>query len=158
MNENVARPIAVAQEPPAFELNPNAHRIASDQEALTVARELAAEFAQDAAQRDRERRLPAKELDRFSGSGLWAITVPKAYGGAGVSSATLAEIIAIISAADPSLGQLPQNHLAALDAIESHGKRRAEAAVVWSCTAGLSPRQRLFRGQEQSMWAPSKPR
>jgi alkylation response protein AidB-like acyl-CoA dehydrogenase len=117
MNENVARPIALAQEAPAFELNPNAHRIASDQEALAVARELAAEFAQEAAQRDRDRRLPAKELDRFSGSGLWGITVPKAYGGAGVSFATLAEVIAIISAADPSLGQLPQNHLAALDAI-----------------------------------------
>jgi alkylation response protein AidB-like acyl-CoA dehydrogenase len=43
--------------------------------------------------------------------------VPKAYGGAGVSFATLAEVIAIISAADPNLGQLPQNHLAALDAI-----------------------------------------
>jgi SfnB family sulfur acquisition oxidoreductase len=117
MNENVARPTALAQEAPAFELNPNAHRIASDQEALAVARELAAEFAQEAAQRDRERRLPAEELDRFSGSGLWGITVPKAYGGAGVSFATLAEVIAIISAADPSLGQLPQNHLAALDAI-----------------------------------------
>ena len=117
MNENVARPIAVAPEPPTFELNPDAHRIASDQEALTVARELAAEFAEGAAERDRERRLPAKELDRFSGSGLWGITVPKAYGGAGVSFATLAEVIAIISAADPSLGQLPQNHLAALDAI-----------------------------------------
>ena len=76
MNENVARPIALAQEPPAFELNPNAHRIVSDEEALAVARELAAEFAQEAAQRDRERRLPAKELDRFSGSGLWGITVP----------------------------------------------------------------------------------
>src|ERR1700677_3822400 len=85
MNESVARPIALAHEPPAFELDPNAHRIASDIEALAVARELAAEFAQEAAQRDRERRLPAKELDRFSGSGLWGITVPKAYGGAGVS-------------------------------------------------------------------------
>jgi SfnB family sulfur acquisition oxidoreductase len=71
----------------------------------------------DGAVDHRERRLPAKELDRFSGSGLWAITVPKAYGGAGVSFATLAEVIAIISAADPNLGQLPQNHLAAVDAI-----------------------------------------
>ncbi len=43
--------------------------------------------------------------------------MPKAYGGAGVSFATLAEVIVIISAADPNLGQLPQNHLAALDAI-----------------------------------------
>jgi alkylation response protein AidB-like acyl-CoA dehydrogenase len=116
MTEHLARPIALA-EPPAFDLIPNARRIASDQEALAVARELAEEFALEAALRDRERRLPARELDRFSGSGLWAITVPKAYGGAGVSFATLAEVIAIISAADPNLGQLPQNHLAALDAI-----------------------------------------
>ena len=129
MNENVARRIALAHEPPAFELNPNAHRIASDQEALAVARELATEFAEEAAQRDRERRLPARELDRFSGSGLWGITVPKAYGGAGVSFATLAEAIAIISAADPSLGQLPQNHLAALDAIRVTASE--EQKLLW---------------------------
>src|ERR1700722_18231102 len=79
MNENVARPIALAHEPPAFELNPNAHRIASDQEARADALDLAAEFAQGGAQRDRQRSPPAKELDRFSGSGLWGITVPKAY-------------------------------------------------------------------------------
>jgi SfnB family sulfur acquisition oxidoreductase len=102
---------------PRFELNPDAHRIGSDAEALAVARQLADEFAVEAAERDRERRLPAEELDRFSGSGLWAITVPRAYGGAEVSIATLAKVIAIISAADPSLGQLPQNHFAALDAI-----------------------------------------
>lgn len=117
MNDNAARPIALSKEPPRFELNPNARRIASDEEALGVARELAVEFAKDAAERDRERRLPVEEIDRFSGSGLWGITVPKAYGGAGVSFATLAEVIAVISAADPNLGQLPQNHLAALDAI-----------------------------------------
>ncbi|MDX7951332.1 SfnB family sulfur acquisition oxidoreductase [Lichenihabitans sp. Uapishka_5] len=102
---------------PLFDRHPNAHRIGSDAEALAVARELAADFTEDAAARDRERRLPVAELDRFSGSGLWGITVPRAYGGAGVSFATLAEVIALISVADPSLGQIPQNHLAALDAI-----------------------------------------
>ena len=117
MNRSVSPPIAITRETPDFDLAPNARRIASDEEALGVARELASEFAKEAAERDRERRLPARELDRFSGSGLWAITVPKAYGGAGVSIATLAEVIAVISAADPNLGQLPQNHLAALDAI-----------------------------------------
>lgn len=101
----------------SFDLHPNAHRISGDTEAVTVARELAADFAKDAAERDRDRRLPVSELDRFSAAGLWAITVPRAYGGAGVSFATLAEVIATISAADPSLGQMPQNHLAGLDAI-----------------------------------------
>ena len=110
------RAIADAQTP-VFEKHPHAHRITSDAEAIEIATKLAAEFAEEAAERDRLRRLPAAELDRFSGSGLWAITVPKAYGGAGVSIVTLAEIIKLISAADPSLGQLPQNHFAALDVI-----------------------------------------
>ncbi len=106
---------------PVFDLHPDAHRIGSDAEALAVARDLAAEFEAGAAERDRDRRLPAAELDRFSGSGLWGITVPKAYGGAEVSFATLAAVIATISAADPSIGQIPQNHLAALDAIRVTG-------------------------------------
>ena len=71
--------------------------------------------------------LPAEELDRFSKSGLWGITVPKAYGGAQVSFATLAEVIKLISAADPSIGQIPQNHLAALDAIRFSGSEAQKA-------------------------------
>ncbi len=104
---------------PSFDTAPDAHVITSDGEALTLARSLAGEFTAEASERDRARRLPAAELDRFSSAGLWAITVPKAYGGAEVSFATLAEVIKIISAADPSIGQMPQNHLAALDAIRA---------------------------------------
>ena len=114
---------------PAFDLHPDAHRITSDAEAIRIARELAAEFAVEAANRDRDRRLPAAELDRFSGSGLWGITVPKAYGGAGVSFATLAKVIALISSADPSIGQIPQNHLAALDAVRVTA--REEQKKLW---------------------------
>jgi len=104
-----------------------AHVISSDAEAIEIAHRLAAEFAQEAAVRDRERRLPVAELDRFSQSGLWGITVPREFGGAGVSYRTLGHVIAIISAADPSLGQLPQNHLVivehiALDGNESQKK------------------------------------
>ncbi|MEL6064484.1 MULTISPECIES: SfnB family sulfur acquisition oxidoreductase [unclassified Methylobacterium] len=100
---------------------PHAHRIATEAEALRIAHDLAADFATGAAERDRDRRLPVAELDRFSNSGLWGITVPKAYGGAGVGFATLGEVIALISAADPSLGQIPQNHFAALDVIRVTG-------------------------------------
>ena len=118
INVSIPGPAAAA---PSFDLEPEAHIIRSDSEAIVIAKELAAEFAVDAAKRDRERILPAAELDRFSKSGLWGITVPKAYGGAGVSFATLAEVIKLISAADPSIGQIPQNHLAALDAIRFAG-------------------------------------
>ncbi|PMY37767.1 SfnB family sulfur acquisition oxidoreductase [Pseudomonas sp. GW456-L14] len=92
-----------------------AHIIHSDAEAIAVARTLAERFAVEASVRDRERRLPFAELDEFSASGLWGITIPKAYGGAGVSYVTVAQVIKIISAADSSLGQLPQNHLGVLD-------------------------------------------
>ncbi len=98
-----------------------AHRIKDDAEAIAVARELAREFATGAAERDRERRLPIAEIERFSQSGLWAITVPKAYGGAEVSTVTLAEVTAIISAADSSIGQIPQNHFYMVEALRLAG-------------------------------------
>ena len=95
----------------------SAKLIRDDAEALAVAHALAAEFAPTAAERDRERRLPRAEIDRFSESGLWAMTVPREYGGAGVSAATLAEVTAIISAADGSIGQIPQNHFFVVEAL-----------------------------------------
>ena len=98
-----------------------ARRITTDAEAIEVAQALAADFAREAADRDRERRLPIAEIDRFSQSGLWAITVPKAYGGAGVSNVTLAEVVATIAAADGSLGQIPQNHFYMVEALRLSG-------------------------------------
>ncbi|MFM0739620.1 SfnB family sulfur acquisition oxidoreductase [Paraburkholderia xenovorans] len=95
--------------------------IADDAQALTAARRLADEFAPDAALRDRERRLPWAELDAFVASGLWGITVPREFGGAGVRSGTLAEVTATISAADGSLGQIPQNHFYALEVLRVGG-------------------------------------
>jgi len=98
-----------------------AHRIGSDDEAIAVARSLAAEFAVGAAERDRLRQLPYQEIERFSASGLWAITVPRALGGAEVSFRTVAKVIEIIAAADPSIGQIPQNHLSIAFQIQSLG-------------------------------------
>lgn len=91
----------------------------SDAEAIEVAQKLAQEFAVGAAERDRERRWPVAELDAFSQSGLWSINVPKRFGGPEVSYVTLSKVIEIISAADPSLGQIPQNHLGVVAAIRT---------------------------------------
>lgn len=95
--------------------------ISNDAQAIAVAHELAARLSKDAAVRDRERRLPHDEVEWFSQSGLWAITVPKEYGGAGVSFVTLTEVVKIVAAADPSLGQLPQNHFGLVDVIALTG-------------------------------------
>ncbi|MBV9491008.1 MAG: SfnB family sulfur acquisition oxidoreductase [Verrucomicrobia bacterium] len=96
-----------------------AHVIKTDAEAIAIAERLAKEFAPGASERDRLRRWPVEELDAFSQSGLWSINVPKAFGGPEVSYLTLARVIQIISAADPSLGQIPQNHLGILAAIRT---------------------------------------
>lgn len=97
------------------------HIIRSDAEAIETAERLAADFAPGALARDRDRILPWEELDRFSASGLWAITVPRDHGGAGVSNVTLARVIAIIAAADGSLAQIPQNHFYALEVLRAGG-------------------------------------
>jgi SfnB family sulfur acquisition oxidoreductase len=91
----------------------------SDAEALQVAHQLAEQFSREAAQRDRERRWPVEELDAFSQSGLWSINVPKTFGGPELSYVTLSKVIQVISAADPSLGQIPQNHLGVVAAIRT---------------------------------------
>jgi SfnB family sulfur acquisition oxidoreductase len=103
------------------ESEPIAHVIQNDAEAIAVAQDLAAEFQKEDSLRDRERRLPVEEVKKFSQSGLWGIVVPKAYGGAGVSNATLAEVIKIIAEADSSLGQIPQNHLYMVETITLDG-------------------------------------
>lgn len=95
--------------------------IRDDAEALAVADALALRFAEGASGRDRERRLPHAELDAFCVSGLWGITVPRRFGGADVSSATLAKVIARIAQADGSLGQIPQNHFYALEVLRVNG-------------------------------------
>ncbi len=106
----------------------------SDREALEAARALAPVFAVGAVERDRDRTLPRAELDLFSASGLWGMTVPRAYGGAEVSFETVAEVIAIVSEADPSIGQIPQNHLGVVEALRvtatEEQKRRFYAGVL----------------------------
>jgi SfnB family sulfur acquisition oxidoreductase len=110
--------------------------IADDAQAIAVAHELARRVAAGASERDRERRLPREEIEWFSQSGLWGITVPKAYGGAGVSFVTLTEVIKIVSAADPSLGQLPQNHFGLVDVIALTGTEEQKRYFFAEILAG----------------------
>ncbi|MBY4948262.1 SfnB family sulfur acquisition oxidoreductase [Cupriavidus respiraculi] len=111
-------------------------RIASDAEAIETAHELAREFAVEASLRDRERRLPWAELERWSASGLGGITVPCEFGGAQVSYATLAEVFAIVCAADPALGQIPQNHFGLLAVLREIGGERQKRRFYGEVLAG----------------------
>lgn len=108
--------------------------LASEDEALAAARELAARYAKGAADRDRLRILPWDEIEAYSASGLGAITVPKAFGGPGLSTLTLVKVFEILCAADPSAGQIPQNHFGVLSLLKDLGspeqKRRFYADVL----------------------------
>jgi len=112
---------------PYTQSTPQAHIIASDAEALAIAHEIAAVLKPGAAERDRTGIVPAEIVNTYSNSGLWGITVPRRFGGAEVSAATLAQVIAIVSAADPSLGQIPQNHYCLLEDIRLEGSDEQQA-------------------------------
>ena len=98
-----------------------AQRIKTDEQALEAARLFAIQIRGESAARDRERRLPVDEIESFSQTGLWGITVPKEYGGPGVSTTTFTEVVAIVSEADASIGQIPQNHYANVEEIRLIG-------------------------------------
>ena len=103
----VAAPLPLPRERPPL--------LASAQQAIDVAHGFAASIKDGAAERDRSRILPIAEIERFSETGLWGINVPRAYGGPELPCTTLAEVVRIVSAADPSIGQIPQNHYAFLN-------------------------------------------
>ena len=111
-------------------------RIGTDAQAIEAAHRLAADFAQGASRRDRERVLPWDELDRWSASGLGGITVPRAYGGPQVSHATLAEVFVILNTADSSLGQIPQNQFGVLGVLAEIGTPAQKQRLYGEILAG----------------------
>jgi SfnB family sulfur acquisition oxidoreductase len=117
MNQTVSVPPSTRAVPPLAERAQPATRLRDDAEAIAAAHRFAAIIAKGASDRDRDRRLPWEEMELYSQSGLLAMTVPKAYGGAGVSAVTLAEVIAIVSAEDGSIGQIPQSHFYMVEAL-----------------------------------------
>lgn len=111
-------------------------RLASEEEAIEAARKLAKRFSEGASQRDQDRILPHHELDSLSQSGLLGITVPSEYGGLDVSNSVLAEITAILSEADGSIGQIPQNHFYILEALRVDGTEEQKHFFFGRALAG----------------------
>jgi alkylation response protein AidB-like acyl-CoA dehydrogenase len=82
----------------------------SDAQAIAVAREIALEIAEIAADASQNGQLPRRQAQLLSESGLTAIGVPKAFGGLGASVETIVETVRLISVADGGVGQLLQIH------------------------------------------------
>ncbi|ORM71957.1 SfnB family sulfur acquisition oxidoreductase [Pantoea rwandensis] len=114
-----------------------AQRISNAMQALQVTHELADAFRSGAARRDRARELPHAELQRYFQSGLGAVTVPQEFGGIGLSCADLAAIFVLLSAADGSIGQVPQNHFYALEVLRINGSEAQKKRLYAEVLAGI---------------------
>ncbi|MBP2444354.1 monooxygenase [Rhizobium leguminosarum] len=110
-------------------VRPPAHRIESEEEAISTARSLAAAFRHQASERDINRVLPFAELDALSVSGLTAITVPPDHEGLDVSNALLAEIVAIIAESDASIGEALENHFCVLETLRTQAGEDLKASL-----------------------------
>ncbi|MGE8099757.1 SfnB family sulfur acquisition oxidoreductase [Pseudomonas fluorescens] len=113
-----------------------AHVLRNDAQALEAARELAQVARLQAARRDQQRKLPWAEIEQFTRSGLGSIAIGKAFGGPEVSFVTIAEVFAIISAADPALGQIPQNHFGILNLLQHTANERQKEQLFQSVLDG----------------------
>ncbi|ANY90524.1 MULTISPECIES: SfnB family sulfur acquisition oxidoreductase [Pseudomonas] len=108
----------------------------NDAEALQAARELADAARQQASRRDQQRKLPWAEIEQFTRSGLGSISIPKAHGGPEVSFQTIAEVFRVISAADPALGQIPQNQFGMIQLLRLTATEDQQAALFRSVLDG----------------------
>lgn len=105
-------------------------------EAVRVARELSRDLAASAADRDRDRVLPLAELEAVTASGLLAVTVPAAYGGADLPVRVVAEILRLLATGDPNVAQIPHSHFAYVNALREQGSDAQKAFLFGEVLAG----------------------
>lgn len=104
--------------------------------AVAEAQRLGAVFARGSARRDARRELPADELEALSGSGLLAITVPAAHGGADLPVAVVAEVFRLLGAGDPSIAQVPHSHFVYVNALRHQGTPAQQARLFGEVLRG----------------------
>ncbi|MEI4743445.1 SfnB family sulfur acquisition oxidoreductase [Rhodococcus erythropolis] len=105
----------------AVDIQEIAHRITSEDEALSVASQLSDEFAAGAGVRDAQRLLPHDEVRTLAQSGLLGLSVPKEFGGIDACTETLAEVFRLLAEGDPSIAQIPHSHFTFLEALRYQG-------------------------------------
>lgn len=120
----------------ATRIRPVPPRLSAEDEAIESAKALAARLSDGSSLRDRQRILPFKEMESVSQSGLLGITVPTEHGGADISNPFLAEVIAILSEADASVGQIPQNHFYILEVLRLAGSPEQQRYFFSRALAG----------------------
>ncbi|MCU1716701.1 SfnB family sulfur acquisition oxidoreductase [Pseudomonas sp. 5P_3.1_Bac2] len=110
--------------------------IKSDEQALNAAKKLAEAAKAQAIVRDRERKLPWELVEQFTRSGLGSIAIPHEYGGPQLSFVTIAEVFRLISAVDPALGQIPQNHFGLIGLLNAAANAEQKQRIFSSLLQG----------------------
>lgn len=105
-------------------------------QALAEARRLATAYAEGAAERDAQRRLPREQVDALAASGLLAITVPASHGGADLSTETVAEVFRILAEGDPSIAQIPHSHFVYVNVLRHVGSPAQQDFFLGEVLAG----------------------
>lgn len=105
-------------------------------EALEAAAALAETFRVGAAARERDRILPATEIDEFSRVGLSAITVPAEFGGADVAPSVVAEVVRLLASADPNIAQIPHSQFVYARLLRLAGTQRQQRFYFGELSAG----------------------
>jgi SfnB family sulfur acquisition oxidoreductase len=101
-----------------------------------ITAEFAREFGEDASLRDRERVFPREQVDALSATGVLAVTIPEAYGGAGGGAVEAAEISRLLATTDPSIAQIPHSHFVYLRLAELAGSEELKRQVFGEVVDG----------------------
>jgi SfnB family sulfur acquisition oxidoreductase len=110
--------------------------VLTSDDAVITAVQLSAQIATGAAERDRDRVLPFEQVAALAASGLLAITVPSAFGGADLPASVLAEVIRCLSQGDPNVGQIPHSHFVFARQLRLNGTPAQQERLFAEVAAG----------------------
>lgn len=110
--------------------------ITCQKQAIQAAHALAEQAKPGAVARDQQRLYPRELISQFTRLGLGSISVPRRFGGGGLDFGTVAEVFRIISASDPSLGQIPQNHFGLIQFILGEGEPSQQEKWLQAVVSG----------------------
>lgn len=111
-------------------------RLASEAEALDATRQAAAAIGEISADPDQNDRVPVRQAEILSQSGVTAISLPRELGGLGASVPTVVETVRLISAADGGVGQLLQIHHVMIRGVASGFEPEVRDRLVADILAG----------------------
>ncbi|WP_313760707.1 acyl-CoA dehydrogenase family protein [Rhizobium sp.] len=117
-------------------------RLISEEEAIAAAHQLAHRL-RERADIDRAPISLHEKCHALAQSGLLAITVPPEYGGIDVSNTILAKVIAILTAADEHIGEIPRDHFYILEALRTDGSEEQKSFFLQRTLSGD-----IFAGKE----------